>query len=152
MLEQALTRILKVRQVEEDHLKASLEAALAKLTRLVEMEKAALERERRGRALLLEAICTDKSQDRLAGLVEMSLARESRGASSQKMREAREVVRQIRAQYMAKRAERRQLETLMEAERASEARHASRRQQEAVDDQYRSRRFRVRVAEKPRPS
>jgi len=147
----ALPRILQVRQMEEAHLKAALETALAKLARLVEAERAALDRERRGRLLLLEAIRSGQLQDRLAGLAEISLARRALSAIPRKIEEAGEMARQARAQYIAKRTERRQLETLIETERAREARQASRRQQEAADDRYRSRRFRARVAEKPLP-
>lgn len=149
MAARALPRILQIRQVEEDHLKARLEAALAKLARLVDSEKATLERERRGRALLLEAIHSDQLQDRHAEMLEIGLAQKLRRATSLKIEEAREAVRQVRAQYMAKRAERRQLETLIEAKRAREAHKASRRQQETVDGQYTSRRFRVSTAKKP---
>ena len=145
----ALPRLLQVRQLEEDHLKAVLESALGNLECLIEAERAALQRERTGRLLLVEAIHSGKLQDRLAGSVEMSLAKRARSALSLKIEEAREVVRQVRAQCIAKRAERRQLETLIEKERAGEARQASQRQQEALDDRFRSRRFRVRRAEKP---
>ena len=137
----ALPRILQVRQMEEDHLKATLETALARLARLVEAENAALERERRGRALLIEGIDSGQLQDRLAGWVEICTAQKSRGALSLKAEEAGEAVRQIRGRYLAKRAERRQLETLIETERTEKARQASRQQQQSLDDRYRMRRI-----------
>ena len=61
-----LYRLLRVRQLEEEHLKTALESLLAELGRLSEAQRVVIERERGGRRLVLESIRKGELQSRLA--------------------------------------------------------------------------------------
>jgi flagellar biosynthesis chaperone FliJ len=130
----AINRLLRLRQQEEEHARTALESALAELARLVEVQRAAVDRERRGRLLVLGSIHTGELHDRLAGLEEARTARMLWSSMSPMFEAAEEEVENLRALYIAKRVERRQVETLIEAATTKEAYHASRRAQEALDD------------------
>jgi flagellar biosynthesis chaperone FliJ len=138
----SLHRLLRVRQLEEEQLKAALESAQVELRRLLDAQKAADERERRGRMLVLASIRTDELHDRLAGLEEVRSAGMLRAALSIKIEMAEQKAGELRTHYTSKRMERRQVEVLIEAAEAEWELLASRRTQQALDDGHRSSRQR----------
>jgi hypothetical protein len=142
----ALHRLLRVRQLEEEHLKTALESAQLELSRLVHAQEAAVERERRGRMFVLESIRAGELHDRLAGLEEVRSARKLHAALSMKIEMAEQEAGELRAHYTAKRMQRRQVEALIEAAEAERKLLSSRRTQEALDDGHRSSRQRSAAA------
>jgi hypothetical protein len=134
-----LYRLLRVRQLEEEHLKTALESVLAELGRLSEAQRVVIERERRGRRLVLDSIRKGELQSRLAGLEEVRAARQLQAALSGKIQTSEQEAGVLRSHFNAKRMQRRQVETLIEAAKAGSERQASRRTQEALDDGHRSR-------------
>ena len=137
-----LNRLLRVRQLEEEHLKAMLESALAQLSRLTEAQKVASRREGRGRMLVLESMKTNELHDRLAGLEEVRSARRLRVALSREIEIAEQRAGELRVHYTTKGTQRRQVETLIEAAEAEHKLQTSRRTQDELDDGHRSRRQR----------
>jgi flagellar biosynthesis chaperone FliJ len=144
-----LSRILRLRQQEEEHARTRLESALAELARLVEAQKAAADRERRGRLLVLESIHTGELHDRLAGQEEVRTGRKLWTGMFLRIEAAEAGVENLRAHYIAKRVERRQVETLIEAAMTKDVYQASRRAQEALDEGHRARTRRSAVAVRP---
>ena len=137
-----LHRLLKVRQLEEEHLKTALESAQMDLGNLVEAQRGAVEREGRGRVLILESVRTGELRDRLAGIEEVRFATKLRIALSMRIETAERKAEQLRAHYAAKRMQRQQVDVLIEAAEAEQKLAESRRTQEALDDGHRSRRRR----------
>jgi flagellar biosynthesis chaperone FliJ len=134
-----LFRLLQVRQLEEEGCRTALESTLAKLNRLVDAQKIAVDRERQGRIFVLEGLRTGQLSNRLAGLEEVRVSRVLQSALSAKIDAAGQEVNECRGRYLEKRIERRQLEMLIEAAQAKKAQQASRRAQEMLDDRHRSR-------------
>lgn len=141
-----LRRLLKVRQLEEEHLKTALESAQMELGNLVEAQRSAVEREGRGRVLILESVRTGELRDRLAGIEEVRFATKLRIALSMKIETAERKAEQLRVHYAAKRMECQKVDALIEVAEAEQKLTESRRTQEALDDGHRSLRQRRAVA------
>jgi hypothetical protein len=144
-----LQRLLRVRSLEEEQLKTALESELAALQRLIEAQRATEERDRRGRVLVLESAQRDEPCDRLAGLEETRAARRLASALSIKIKTSEQRRDQIRTRYAAKRTERRQLRTLLDAAMKEEELRLSRHAQATLDDGHRTRVLRAAVKDQP---
>jgi flagellar biosynthesis chaperone FliJ len=135
----ALRRLLRVRELEEEQSRVALESAIADLRCLEHALAANLDRDRRGRALLQASAHTGDLQDRLAAMEESKAAKRVAAVIESRRPQAEEQVEQLREQYLAKRVERRQAETLIEEAAAREAVDADRRTQMGLDDWFRNR-------------
>ncbi|MGA3371105.1 MAG: hypothetical protein ABSC48_05020 [Terracidiphilus sp.] len=138
----ALRRLLRIRDLEEEQRRLALESALGELGRLEHALTATNERGRRGRRLVEESARTDQLPDRLAGLEETRSALCHADALGPRIEAAGDDVTALRREFIAKRVERRQAETLIKETEAEEAIAASRRSQQALDDWYGSRLYR----------
>ena len=96
------------------------------------------ERDRCARALVHASAQSGELRDRLAGLEEARTATRQEIALSIRIAAAGRELAEARGCYMAKRTERRQVETLIEAAESEERLLDSRRNQQALDDGYRS--------------
>jgi hypothetical protein len=136
----ALHRLLRVRAVEEEQRRLALESALSQSQALASALNAAWLRMRQGKALLAQERDAIEIADRAAALVEIDAARRRAAALRPRIAAAEATASRARQDYLAKRLERRQVETLIEEARAQEAIESLRRSQQSTDERFASRR------------
>jgi hypothetical protein len=137
-----LRRLLRIRDLEEEQSRLALESSVGELNRLRDALKANVERERRGRRLIEASARTGELPDRLAGLEEAHMADRLFAVLEPRIAAKEEDVMARRQEFLLKRVERRQAETLIEDAEAQEAIESERRGQQALDNWYGSRQFR----------
>ena len=131
-----LRRLLHLLNMEEEMRRRELESAQGELARFETAMKAAGQQERKGRQLITSGVLGEDLRDRLAGLEEVD-AGIRRGSVLQKHIEMSTLlVEERRAEFLAKRVERRQAETLVEAAEAAEKVEVNRRTQQSLDEWY----------------
>ena len=135
----ALRRLLRIRDLEEEQSRLALESALSELQRLKHALTAAAERDRGGRLLVGASARTGELPDRLAGLEETRAAARYAAALAPRIADAEVDAAALRLEYLSKRVERRQAETLIQEAEARDAIEAGRRGQQALDDWYSNR-------------
>jgi flagellar biosynthesis chaperone FliJ len=140
-----LKRLLRIRGLEEEQSRLALESALGNLHRLQNAQAAIIERDRRGRRLIASSADSGELPDRLAGLQETHSSERIAQALAPRIAGAQKNVTQLREEYLAKRVERRQAETLIEEAQARDALDAGRRSQKALDDWFLNRLHRERL-------
>lgn len=138
----ALRRLLRVLQLEEEQRHRALEAAAGELRQLQKAQAGVAARERAGRAMVAAGTRDGVLLDRLAGIEEMRLARHAAAVVRERIAEAEHTVAARRGEYLAKRVERRQAETLIQEAEAREAVESGRRGQQRLDNWYLDRRRR----------
>lgn len=138
----ALRRLLRIRDLEEEQCRLALESSIGELNRLQSALANTAERDRRGRRLVQASVQTGEFQDRLAGLEETRAADRIVAVLEPRIEAMEAEVAERRRGFLAKRMERRQAETLIQASEAEEAVEAGRRSQLALDDWYGSRLYR----------
>jgi hypothetical protein len=138
----ALRRLLRIRDLEEGQSRLALESALGELHRLEHALTATVERERRGRRLVGDSARTGQLPDRLAGLEETRSSVRHAAALEPRIEAMGDDVAMLRREFLGKRIERRQAETLIQETEAEDAIAAGRRGQQALDDWYGSRLYR----------
>lgn len=141
-LPRAMRRLLRIRGMEEEQRQAALESALGDLSRLEVALAVARERERRGRRLVAASAETGDLIDRIAGLEEMRTARRHAATLTPRIAEAELSVIARRREFLAKRVERRQVESLIQKAELKEAVQAGRRAQGELDGWFLSRALR----------
>jgi hypothetical protein len=146
----ALRRLLLIRDLEEEQRRLALEAALGERNRLEHALGATAERDRRGRRLVQASAQSGQLTDRLAGLEETRAAVRLARALEPRIEAIGEEVAARREEFLLKRVERRQAETLIRETEAREAVEAGRRGQQALDDWYSSRLYREGAEAGPR--
>lgn len=132
-ISRALSRLLQVRELEEEQRRLALESAQMELHRLETALAAAGERDRQGRALITASARSGDLFDRLAGLEESRASKRHGKALAPRILESEEVVELCREEFLEKRVERRQVETLIEESAAREAVEEGRRGQQSLD-------------------
>lgn len=132
----AMRRLLKVLEIEEEQAKLALESAMGELKLLEHGWAAAVERNRAGRRLVTASAESGNLSDRWAGLEEARVGNRRAELLKPRIAEASLVVNTQRQAYLARRVERRQVETLIEEAEARDAVEALRRGQRALDDWY----------------
>jgi aspartokinase len=132
----AMRRLLGVLEMQEEQSRAALESAVADLRRIEKALDAAAARERGGRLLVAASAASGEFVDRLAGLEEALLAHCQRSALKPRIAETERSVIERRREFLKKRIERRQAETLIERTEAEDAIATARRMQREVDDQF----------------
>jgi flagellar export protein FliJ len=135
----AMRRLIEVRVLEEELSQAALESAVEELRRMEAALAAAQERERNGRRQVTASASTGELIDRIAGLEETRAAARHSAALKPGIAEAELEVARRRQQFLAKRIERRQVETLIQKTEAKDAVHVGRRAQRDLDDWFLSR-------------
>jgi hypothetical protein len=135
----AMRRMLNVLESQEEQCRVALESALGDQRRWETALAAAKERNSRGRRLVTASAGTGELVDRVAGVEEVRAARRQAAAVMPKIAEAEQIVAMRRREFLAKRIERRQAETLIQKTEAMEALEAARRSQRELDDWFLSR-------------
>jgi flagellar biosynthesis chaperone FliJ len=135
----SLRRLLRIRDIEEEQCRLALESALGELNRLEHALAATAERERRGRRLVETGVRGGELLGRLAGIEETRAAKRLATALAPRIAQTALDVAVSREEYLGKRVERRQAETLIGETEARDAVAADRREQQGIDDWYHSR-------------
>jgi hypothetical protein len=141
-----LRRLLRVLQAQEEQSRTALETALAELHRLERAQTAAQERERGGRQLVaasaLSAERIEQMIGRLAGIEESLAAARAAAVLTTRAAAARDDVSECSEEFLARRIDRRQAESLVHKAEAADAIEATRRGQQSLDDWYLNRQHR----------
>jgi hypothetical protein len=132
----ALRSLLRIRDLEEEQRRVALESALVELHRLQHSLAASVERGRRGRELVTASANTGELPDRIAGIAETLLAARYAEVMTPRIASTELNVAELRLEFLAKRVERRQAETLIRETEARDAAEAGRRGQQGIDDWY----------------
>jgi len=135
----ALRRLFRIRDLEEEQCRLALESAQSELNRLEQALVATVERKRRGRQLVGTSAHTNELPDRLAGLEETRAAERFAAALAPRIKDMQMNVNARREEFLQKRVERRQAETLIQETEIKDAVETGRREQQSLDDWYRSR-------------
>jgi hypothetical protein len=135
----ALRRLLHIRDLQEEQSRLALESALGELHSLEDAMAATFERGRRGRRLVDASARSGQLADRLAGLEETRSASRHAEALEPRIDAMGEEVRELRQEFLSRRVERRQAETLIQETEAREAVEDGRRGQQTLDNWYSSR-------------
>jgi hypothetical protein len=138
----ALRRLLRIRDLEEEQHRLILESAMGELRSLENALAAATARRRRGRELAQASACAGESTDRQAGMVETDAARRYSTVLTPRIATAQDDASRLRQEFLVKRVERLQAETLIEETESRDVAEAGRRSQQALDEWYRSRLYR----------
>ena len=131
-----LHRLLSVRTIEEEHLRRSLDSALSDLHALERALAASHERKRAGETLLARSLGSTEIADRAAAQVEVEAALGRSAALRPRIAAAQIAATRARHDYLAKRLERRQAETLVEEAQAQQALESDRRSQQTLDETH----------------
>jgi hypothetical protein len=135
----SLRRLLRIRDLEEEQGRLALESALGELRQLENALAASVERDRRGRRLVESSVRSGELPDRLAGLEETRAAGRRATALGPRIADAQLDAIALRREFLAKRVERRQVETLIQGAERHDSAEAKRRGQQALDDWFRAR-------------
>ena len=136
----AMRRLLQVLEIQEEECRASMESARAELKGLEQALTRSVERGRGGRRLVAASAATGDITDRIAGVEETHLAKRIATALAPRIAESEIAVNARQREFLGKRIERRQTETLIEEAEALESVKAGRRAQRNLDDWFLSRR------------
>ena len=132
-----LERLFRVLNLEEEQAQAEFETALRKLHHWERCQKAANERERRGRELMAaSAADSDQTLDRIAALQETAAGSRAASHLQDRIEAMQQEVAGRREQFLAKRVEKRQAEALLREAQKSEVEERDRQTQQATDDWY----------------
>jgi cytosine/adenosine deaminase-related metal-dependent hydrolase len=131
-----LRRLLRVRAIEEEQRRRALDAAVTKLQSLEQARESAMEMEKQGRARVGASVVSRVLADRQAGLVEQECARRRGALVTSRIAMSQAEASERRAEFLAKRVERRQAASLIEDAQARREVEAERQSQRSVDDWY----------------
>jgi flagellar biosynthesis chaperone FliJ len=140
-VQRSLQRLLRIREIEEEQCRLAMESALGRLMEMRRLQSMAAERDGCGRRLVRVSLHGGDIAGRMAGLAESHAALEMARALTPRIWQAEQDVDRLRADFLERRVQRRQAETLLEDAAQREAGHAEKRAQQEVDEWYRSRRW-----------
>lgn len=136
----AMRRLLRLLEMQEEQARVQMESALADLRRLERALNAAGERERAGRRLVTasaaENAAVNETTDRMAGVEESRMASRQAAALKPRLAGAGAAVKERRREFLDKRIERRQAETVIEHAETKESTEVRRRGQRESDDWF----------------
>ena len=132
----AMRRLLQVLEIQEEECRAAMELARAELERMEQALTQSRERERGGRRLVAASAATGEVTDRIAGLEETRAGKRIAAALAPRIVEAEAEVNERRREFLDKRIERRQTETLIQEAEAEDEIEAGRRAQRELDDWF----------------
>ena len=138
----AIERLLRIRALEVEQRRESLESALGELDALKRGRESARQSERQERARVGASVASGEIVDRQAALVQMETARRRSRLLEPRIAASELETTRLRQELLAKRLERRQAGTLVEEAEAREQIESGRRSQKAVDDWYGARKHR----------
>ena len=132
----ALKRLLRIRELEQEQHRITLESALDELRLLEKALDRASARERDGRSSFSASVRTRELTERHSARVETMIGSHHTHALEPHIARAEAEAARRRQEFLFKRMERRQAETLIRATRAADAIEEARQSQQALDDRY----------------
>jgi hypothetical protein len=114
---QALRRLLRVLELEEEQKRIALKSAQSDLARLERAMEASEERKRSGRELVAASAYTGELTERLAGIEEVRAGERSAKLLQPRVADQQTLVTAQEEAYLDKRVERRQAEALISKRR-----------------------------------
>jgi flagellar export protein FliJ len=135
-IQRTLTRLLRLRRMEEEQSRLVLEAAVAERNRAEEELTVAAQHQAQGRRNFVTGILAQSQPGRTGGLMEMEQARRAQLRLLPTLTAAEAEVVQQSAELMARRTGRRQVETLVENGRRQADADVARKAQQMLDDWY----------------
>jgi len=148
----AMKRLLRVLEIQEEQYRAAFASALEDLKRLEGAMAATAQRDREGRRLVAASAQTGLLEDRLAGLEETRAARRHSTVLAPRIREAKLRADTRQQEFLGKRIERKQAETLIRNAESEDELDAERRRQQGLDDWFLSEARRTRDAGSETPA
>jgi hypothetical protein len=130
----SLRRLHSIREAEERQRRAQMESALADLRRLENALNCAFKKATQARALVASSVESGEQIDRIAALEEMAAAERQIKILPARIAAAETNVDSIRREFLTKRMERRQVESLLDAACAQETMEVKRKSQSVLDD------------------
>ena len=131
-----LSRLLRLRELEEEQSRVELEIAVGKRNRVAEQLAQAVQRQAQGRRNFANGIVERDTTSRTGAVMEMEQARRQQLRIEPRLAAADTEVGRQREEFLARRTKRRQVETLVDQERAMIREEAGRRAQQVLDDWY----------------
>jgi flagellar export protein FliJ len=131
-----LTRLLRLRELEEEQSRIRLESAVGDRDRVQEGLARAAEYLTLGRQSFTTAIVNRDALGRTGAVLETEQARQQRLRILPRLQAAEAEVTRQREEYLLRRTGRRQVETLVENEKEMATVEAARRAQQILDDWY----------------
>lgn len=135
----AVRRLLRIRELREEQSRSDLENALHEMQQLRSALDAARSEAARSRAAIRESLRCEKPVHRIAGLAEEEIAHRHAAALADQAQTAEERAAEQRELFLARRIERRQVESLVHHGLDEEAREDARRNQSSLDEWFRFR-------------
>lgn len=132
----AMGRLLRIREMEEEQSQTALERAVGEQRRLELAKASAKQRERAGRMLLAASTATGELVDRVAGVEQVRSAQRHEEVLQPRLADAERMVGVQRQEFLAKRVERRQVESVVRKHEAEESVETERRTQRELDDWF----------------
>jgi flagellar export protein FliJ len=133
-----LKRLLRIRELEEELSQSALDSAVTAREHFQRKLQLAVQRKQDGRTLWGASASAEQSEGRRIALEEMRMGHRLADFASDRLAEAEKQLSQRRESYLATRTRRRQAETLIEAAQCDDAQLALRRNQQELDEWFRS--------------
>jgi hypothetical protein len=132
----AMRRLLRVLEMQEEQARLQMESALAELRKLERALDATGHRERVGRQFVKASAAASDSADRLAGVEESRMASRQAAILKPKAASAGSLASERRGEFLGKRVERRQAETVIAHAEERETSETGRRVQRELDEWF----------------
>jgi hypothetical protein len=145
----SLRRLLHIRNLEEEQGGLALESALGDLNQLENALQTTVVRARGGRRLVGASAHSGELEDRLAGIEETRAAGRKAEVLKPRITDAELDVVALRQEFLARRIERRQTETLIRETEARDAVDRGRRGQQTLDDWFGNKKHQAGTGEEP---
>lgn len=137
----ALSRLFVVRELEEEQCRSELESAVNERTQLQKALEFAVERIRKGGALIAQSAGSGELCDRIAGLEESRVAKLLSNVLCNRISAVESHVREHHENYLSSRLRRRQVETLIKEIEEKDIQKDARRNQQEMDEWFRARAY-----------
>lgn len=131
-----LKRLLRIREIREEQKRRELDAAMARLECFQRTQDANAEMERQGRTVVGASVTSGELADRQAGLMQTEFACRRARMLARRIALSQKETIELRRDFMDKRVERRQAETLVDIDDTRAKVESDRRNQRSLDDWY----------------
>jgi flagellar export protein FliJ len=139
-VKKVLERLLRLRELEEEQSRLTLESAVEDRNRIDRELSDAADRQAQGRRTFVAGMSAPDSVGRCGGVMEMEQARRLRQQIAPRLKAAEDEMTRQRDDFLARRTARRQVETLVDEEQQAGRESEARRAQQMLDDWYGRRR------------
>ncbi len=132
----AMRRLAQVLEMQEERSRAAMESVRAEIRQLGASMARDGERERDGRESVRAGVASGELSQRIAGLEESRLARRHSAVVAERIAQTESMLESVRREFLRRRIERRQTQTLIDEAGARARVEAERRTQRDLDDWF----------------